>query len=166
MPQANQTSRANGGVKKSQLKKLVDNYYDVIKKKDEHGKIVALNPATDAKSVWFTKAAIDKMFADHGCNAGNNDEFGLRVYFAVHKTGVLHPDHEIPSHYHNQQTVILVPTKNINGQKDRDLLKDDAHLEAGADGKGDGDPVDDGDGRGVNHGVLCPPDTGCGCAID
>jgi hypothetical protein len=165
MPTLNPTSRGNGGVKKSQLKKLVDNYYDVIKKKDENGNVVDLDRNTDSKSVWFTKAAIDRMFADHGCNAQNNDEFGLRVYFAVHKTGVLHPDHEIPSHYHNQQTVILVPTKNINGQKDKDLLKDDEHLTQGSDGKGDGGHGAGGDGQGTNHGLVCPPDTGCGCAV-
>ncbi|GAB3914871.1 hypothetical protein [Mucilaginibacter boryungensis] len=163
MSTLNPTSRGNGGVKKSQLKKLSDNYYQIMKKKDENGNIVDLDPTKDAKSVWFTKAAIDKMFADHGCHAGNNNEFGLRVYFAVHKTGVLHPDHEIPGHYHNQQTVILVPTKNINGQKDKDLLKDDEQLTQGADGKGDGIP--DGEGQGVNHGALCPPDTDCGCSI-
>jgi hypothetical protein len=77
--------------------------------------------------------------------------------------GVLEHD-EIPGNYHNQQTAILVPTKNINGQRDRDLLKDEEHLTRGADGKGDENP--DGDGMGVNHGLLCPPDTGCGCAID
>lgn len=166
MSKLNPTSRGNGGVKKSQLQQLVDNYYEVIKKKDENGNIVDLDRTKDSKSVWFTKAAIDQMFADHGCTAENNGEFGMRVYFAVHKTGVLHRDHEIPSHYHNQQTVILVPTRAIGGQRDRDLLKNDEDLvEAGSDGKtGDGDG--EGDGRGVNHGLICPPDTGCGCAID
>lgn len=156
--------RAKSGVKKSQLKKLVNNYYDVIKKKDENGKIVDLNPATDSKSVWFTKKAIDELFADHGCNAENNDEFGLRIYFAVHKVGVLSPDNEIPKHYHNQQTVILVPTKaQKGGKKDVDLLKEDEHLKG--DGKGEGDPVG-GDGQGLNHGLICPPEHDCGCAID
>jgi hypothetical protein len=152
-----------GTVKKTQLKKLVDNYYRIMKKVGEDGVVVNLDRKTDAQSVWFPKSVIDQMFATHGCTEKNNDEYGLRIYFAVHEWGVLEHD-EIPGNYHNQQTAILVPTKNINGQRDRDLLKDDEHLTRGADGKGDGDT--DGDGMGVNHGVLCPPDTGCGCAID
>jgi len=165
MPAPTPTTRANGGVKKSMLKQLSDNYYDVMKKKDENGNIVNLDPTKDAKSIWFTKAAIDQMFADHGCSADNNDEFGLRIYFTVHKTGVLHRDHEIPGHYHNQQSVVLVPTKASGRQRDRDLLKNDEDLTVAADGKGGDGSGDLGDGQGLNHGMLCPPDTDCGCSI-
>lgn len=159
-----QSSRGNAGVKKSQLQKLVNNYYDVIKKKDANGKIVDLDRKKDAKSAWFSKEAIDQMFADHGCTAENSHEFGLRMYFGVHKKGVLHRDHEIPDHYENQQTIVLVPTRLKGKVMDTDLLKDDEHLLASADGKGDGNPQ--GDGQGVNHTKLCPPETECGCAID
>jgi hypothetical protein len=160
----NQTSRGDRGIKKSQLKKLVDNYYEVMHKKGKDGNVVPLDREKDAKSVWFTKAAIDQLFADHGCTADNNDEFGLRIYFTVHKLGILHPEHEIPENYDNQQGVVLVATKNINGQKDRDLLKNDEDLIKGTDGKGDGDPID-GEGTGTNHGASCPPETDCGCLI-
>jgi hypothetical protein len=161
----NQTTRGNAGVKKSQLKKLVDNYYDVIKKKDENGNIVDLDRKTDAQSAWFSKAAIDRLFADHGCTPENNDEFGLRLYYAVHKTGVLHPEHEIPGHYHNQQTIVLVPTQKSGNIMDKDLLKNDDYRIAGSDGKtGDGSGSE-GEGDGLNHTKLCPPETDCGCAI-
>lgn len=146
-------------VTKSQLKKLVNNYYDVIKKKDVNGKIVDLNPKTDSKSVWFTKAAIDALFAEHGCTAENNSDYGLRVYFAVHKMGIMDPEHEIKPTYHNQQTVILVPTKKEKGFEDHDLLEDDAENPAADDGKGDGL----GRAGGLNHGKICPPETDCGC---
>lgn len=156
----------NSGVKKSQLKKLIDNYYDVIKKKDENGNIVDLDRTKDAKSVWFTKAALDKLFADHDCTAENNDDFGLRIYFGVHKTGVLHPDHEIPAHYHNQQTVILVPTKKEFGFIDHDLIRDKDAMMVGDDGKGDSaGSGSTGGGDGLNHGKICPPDTDCGCVL-
>ena len=158
-------AKANGaGVKRSQLKKLVNNYYEKMKKIDVDGKLVNLNRATDAQSVWFSKAAIDKLFADHNCNTQNNDEFGLRVYFAVHETGVLHPDHEIKPEYHNQQTVILVPTRKQGNTPDRDLLIDDTRPRT-VDGKGD---LSDQGGLGVsglNHGKLCPSDTDCCCEI-
>lgn len=155
---------AGGSVKKAQLKKLVDNYYKVMKKTDENGNIVDLDRTKDAQSVWFPKSVLDEMFATHGRTAENNDEYGIRIYFGVHQTGILHHD-EIPGHYHNQQTVVLVPTKNMNGVKDHDLIRDKDHL-VGADGKGDGggDPIG-GPGDGYNHGKICPPDTDCGCAI-
>lgn len=155
-------TQAGSTVKKSQLKKLVDNYYKVMKKTDDNGKVVDLDPKKDAKSVWFTKAAIDKLFATHGCTAENNDEFGLRIYFAVHQTGILHHD-EIPGHYHNQQTVILVPTKNQDGFIDRDLLKEDDEVLLGNEGKDGHSQADP--GAGLNHGKICPPDTDCGCVI-
>jgi hypothetical protein len=155
----------DGSVRKSQLKKLVDNYYKLMKKTDENGNIVDLDPKKDAQSVWFPKTVLDEMFATHGCNAQNNDEYGIRIYFGVHQTGVLHHD-EIPSHYHNQQTVVLVPTKNHHGVRDHDLIRDKDQL-VGADGKGDPNDngPDTGPGDGYNHGKLCPPDTDCGCAI-
>ena len=152
----------DGTVRKSQLKKMVDNYYKVMKKTDEDGNIVDLDPKKDAQSVWFPKSVLDKMFATHGCNAENNDEFGIRIYFGVHQTGILHHD-EIPGHYHNQQTVVLVPTKAKGAQRDADLIWENDKL-VGADGKGDGDDEGVG-GTGYNHGKICPPDTDCGCAI-
>jgi hypothetical protein len=156
---------AKRGVKKSQLKKLVDNYYKVMKKTDENGNVVDLDPKKDAQSVWFPKSVIDNLFAIHGCTDENSGEYGLRVYFAVHQTGILHHD-EIPGHYDNQQTVILVPTKNQHGVKDRDLLRERDNILVGADGKGDGHDSDvDPNGDGVNHGKLCPPDSDCGCLI-
>jgi hypothetical protein len=163
MSDKTQTKNAAGSVKKSQLKKLVDNYYKVMKKTDANGKVVDLDRKKDAQSVWFPKSVLDEMFATHGCNAGNNNDYGIRIYFGVHQTGILHHD-EIPGHYHNQQTVVLVPTKNINGVKDRDLLRDKDVL-VGADGKGDGDQSNDPSGDGYNHGKICPPDTDCGCSI-
>jgi hypothetical protein len=163
MSDKTKTKSAVGGVKKSQLKKLVDNYYKVMKKTDENGNIVALDRTKDAQSVWFPKSVLDEMFATHGCNEKNNDDYGIRIYFGVHQTGILHHD-EIPGHYHNQQTVVLVPTKNMHGVKDRDLLRDKDVL-VGADGKGDGDPSGDMGGDGYNHGKICPPDTDCGCSI-
>jgi len=159
MSELKQTSRGDRGIKKSQLKQLVANYYEVMKKKNEKGEIVDLDPTKDAKSAWFSKAAIDQLFADHGCTDKNNGEFGLRIYYTVHKKGVLHPDHEIPDIYANQQSLVLVPTKQSDG-KNRDLLKNDEDLIKGADGKGDGDPTD-GAGQGMNHADLCPPGTGC-----
>lgn len=148
-------------VKKSQLKKLVSNYYDVIKKKDVDGKVLDLDPNRDSKCVWFPKSAIDALFADHGCTAENSDEYGLRVYFAVHKTGVFDPEHEIKPEYHNQQTVILVPTKNEMGVPDHDLLEDDEEMLMDDDGKGEGIAPK----GALNHGKICPPDTGCGSTI-
>ncbi|GAB3922745.1 hypothetical protein [Mucilaginibacter myungsuensis] len=160
-----QISRGNAGVKKSQLQKLVNNYYDVIKKKDANGKIVDLDRKKDARSAWFSKEVIDQMFAAHGCTAENSKEFGLRLYFGVHKKGVLERNGEdVPEKYHNQQTIVLVPTRLKDGVPDADLLKDDTHAFAGADGKGDGNA--EGEGDGVNHSKLCPPETGCGSLID
>jgi hypothetical protein len=161
MPATHQTSRGDRGIKKSQLKQLTDNYYEVMKKKNADGKIVNLDPTKDAKCVWFSKAAIDQLFADHGCTDGNNDEFGLRIYYTVHKKGILHPEHEIPDHYDNQQSLVLVATKKTAG-RNVDMLKNDEQPEKGADGKGDiGIISDGGDGQGMNHGDLCPPGTGC-----
>jgi len=160
MPNSTKPGHQHHDVKKSQLKQLVDNYYEVIKKKDINGDVVNLDRSKDAKSVWFSKAVIDKLFADHGCNSENNDDFGLRMYFAVHKEGVL--DNIKPS-YQNQQTIILVPTKKELGFEDHDLIKNDEELLMATDGKGD--PTDPTGGTGGNHSKLCPPDTDCGCAI-
>ncbi|PTQ99712.1 hypothetical protein C8P68_102541 [Mucilaginibacter yixingensis] len=163
MSQPSTNGRTNNHVKRSQLQKLVDNYYKTMKKVDVDGNVRDLDREKDARAIWFKKSDIDKLFADHNCTAENNDEFGLRIYFGVYGHGILDG---VPDRYHNQQTAVLVATRQNGRIMDKDILHNDEDA-LGADGKGDMDPLpDDGSGTGRNHGKLCPPDTDCGSGIN
>lgn len=143
------------GVKKSQIQLLVENYYaKMLKKKGTLSR--KLDKDKDAKSVWFPKEKIDELFRDNGNDASNNKEYGLRIYFGVHEKGILDDGqgNDIPSIYFNQQTVVLVTTKNQNGIEDQDLLAETNFVQiAGYTGSG------------MDNGKLCPPQICDGATI-
>lgn len=144
------------GVKKSQIKLLVANYYDKMLKKK--GTLTRkLDKAKDAKSVWFPKESIDKLFEDNGNDSSNNKEYGLRIYFGVHEKGILEDGqgNDVPSMYFNQQTVVLVTTRNQNNVEDQDLLTETnfVHIAGYT-------------GNGLDNGKLCPPQICNGATIN
>lgn len=143
-----------GTVTKEQLKKLVGNYYQKMGKKKKGGtKHDPLDTTKDTRSVWFQKQNLDELFAENGYRNDLPDDekkkYGLRIYFGVHDKDTILTD--IPEGYDNQQMVILYVTK-------KESL---ANNVASADVNSLDVPGSD-VGMGMNHGKLCPPDSGCG----
>lgn len=138
-----------GTVTKDQLKALVGNYYQKMGKKKKGGdKHEPLNKTKDTRSVWFSKQKLDELFEENGySNTLPDDEkkmYGLRIYFGVHDKDTIITD--IPDASDNQQMAILYVTK-----KESMAIRDVTTLQT------PGSDV----GKGMNHGQLCPPDSGC-----
>lgn len=144
---------AAGDVTPEQLKALVKNYYQKMAKKNKGGgNHEPLDKKKDSRAVWFHKQKLDELFEANGySNTLPDDEkkkFGLRLYFGVHDMDTILTN--IPDVYDNQQMVILYVTKQ-DGVANNDLNQDGDAVEiAGTDV-----------GLGLDHGKLCPPDTGC-----
>lgn len=142
-----------------QVQSLVDNYYDRMKKKK--GSLSRqLNKSEDSKSAWFAKEKLDELFANNGCRPDNNGLYGLRIYFGVHKEHLIVDNQNrelIKDSYFNQQTVILVATRDENGVPDHDCLKENNVIEIAA--------LLEGQNDGLDNGKLCPPEQCSGSVI-
>jgi hypothetical protein len=142
---------AGAGVSAAKIKRLSDNYFKRMQIMREDGKFEALDPKKDSKSIWFSKEAIDKLFADNGYT-GDSTGFGLRIYFGIHdKKNILT---DIPDHAHNRLMTVLVATKAPSPEASNVdmLMTTQAKTIAAA----SGEEVTGGDG--LNHGKMCPPD--------
>ncbi len=144
---------AAGTITKEQLKALVGNYYQKMGKKKKGGtKHDPLDKTKDTRSVWFSKQKLDELFEENGYSNTMPDtekkKYGLRIYFGVHDKDSILTD--IPVEHDNQQMAILYVTKK-EGVATNVSATDVNTLET------PGSDV----GKGMNHGQLCPPDSGC-----
>ena len=102
------------------------------------------NPHYDGRGIHFSKAEIDKLFADN--SSPDDKTIGLRIYIAMHSDS---PDEmrempDRPMHYIGQHTTILVCTKD-----GEDLLRSGNSVSIFQ-------PKDAG-GLGLDEGQICPP---------
>ncbi|TFF40204.1 hypothetical protein [Mucilaginibacter psychrotolerans] len=142
----------NAGVSAAKIKRLSDNYFKRMQIMREDGTFEALDPEKDSKSVWFSKEAIDKLFADNGYD-GDSTGFGLRIYFGIHdKKNILT---DIPEHAHNKLMTVLVATKAPSAESAHVDLLTSAEAKTAATAGG-GTTTSGGDG--LNHGKICPPE--------
>lgn len=170
------------GVTTEQIRNLVSNYYNRMKKKKDSWSR-RLIPSDDAKSAWFSKERLDELFRVNGCTPENSSLYGFRIYYGVHKKGILvnsNGDELIKNEkYFNQQTVILVVTKRVckkcPGQEcnecpdkqcksmcpNKDQLTEHNFVEIAGDFRHDTMSP----GEGMDYGKLCPPETCDGSAI-
>lgn len=132
------TDPANNGewLTKEQILALSANMYAKMYIMDDNGIVRPLDPATDTRSIYFDKSAIDDLFA------ANPYADGLKIYLGVNDPAIYIPPY--PS-YNNKLMVALVATTNRvenlvpNGSK-TNLM---------------------GDGAARDNGQLCPPDPSC-----
>lgn len=145
---------ADSDVSIKQIRNLIKRYYHQMKKKKPTAD-QPLDPANDARSVWFWKEKLDELFRVNGYSDSLSPEekkdFGIRVYFGVHHKGQIISD--IPDNYDNQQMVVLVVTK-FNGVDHVDILTEESTVEIAG-------TIFIEPGKGMNHGKLCPPESGC-----
>lgn len=91
----------------------------------------------DTKSIYFTKAKIEELFAD---NSGSD---GIRIYLGLHDKSIYPAMRD--AKYENKVMVVLMATKAEVDMKDFN----DKVMIAGI------------KGGGYDNGKLCPPDPGC-----
>jgi hypothetical protein len=91
----------------------------------------------DTRSIYFTKAKIEELFAD---NAGSD---GIRIYLGLHDKNIYPGVRD--AKYENKVMVVLVATKTEVDMKDFN----DKVMIAGI------------RGGGYDNGKLCPPDQTC-----
>lgn len=132
------------------IKAMVTEFVSKTYKLRENGAVEKLTYDNDAHAVWFSKEAIDQLFADNGYKPGATD-FGLRIYLGMHGNSEAEK-RDMPNrlpHYEGQHTAILVVTQN-----GEDLLNDvstDAKVATFA------AAATSASGRGLDEGQLCPP---------
>lgn len=168
------------GVTTEQITSLVSNYYERMKKKKDSWSR-RLSPADDTKSAWFSKERLDELFSANGCTPENRSLYGFRIYYGVHKKGILvdSQGNELIKNekYFNQQSVVLVVTrracikcdKNYNKCPDKacqskcpnnDCLKKDNVIDIAI-----GSPETISPDEGMDYGKLCPPENCDGSLI-
>jgi hypothetical protein len=174
--------RPENGVSTDKIEKLVSNYYDRMKKKKGTWSR-QLDTTEDTRSAWFSKERLDALFQANRCTHENSSLYGIRIYYGVHKQGILvdNNGNELikDERYFNQQTVILVVTrrdcKKCAGQDcnkcpdevckhkcpNRDCLKKDNYVEIAGDFRTQTIGADEG----MDYGKLCPPETCDGSVI-
>ena len=128
------------------IRRMVRNMIDNTFKRDRAtGSPMPWNQHFDGRGIHFSKAEIDKLFADNMTD-DNDQNMGLRIYIGMH--GDTHdemremPDR--PMHYIGQHTTILVCTKD-----GEDLLRTENSVSIYQ-------PKNAG-GLGLDEGQICPP---------